>query len=35
LSIPLDEIADFIDDADILSKAKLEKIGIEITRKWG
>jgi len=31
----LDEVADFIDDAEVLSKAKLEKIGIEITHKWG
>jgi len=30
MSIPLDEIVDFIDDAEILYKMKLEKMGIEI-----
>jgi len=29
MSIPLDEIADFIDDVEILYKIKLKKMGIE------
>jgi hypothetical protein len=29
MSIPLDEIVDFIDDAEVLYKIKLEKMGIE------
>jgi hypothetical protein len=35
MSIPLDEAADFIDAADLLSKAKLEKMGIQITHIRG
>jgi len=35
LSIPLDEVVDFIDDAEVLSKAKLERMGIETIHKWG
>jgi len=35
LSIPLNEVIDFIDDAEVLSKAKLERMGIEIIHKWG
>jgi len=29
MSIPLDEIVDFIDDVEVLYKIKLEKMGIE------
>jgi len=29
MSIPLDEIVDFIDDVEVLYKAKIERMGIE------
>jgi hypothetical protein len=29
MSIPLDEISDFIDDVEVLYKIKLEEMGIE------
>jgi hypothetical protein len=29
MSIPLDEIVDFIDDVEVLYKIKLERMGIE------
>jgi len=35
LSIPLDEAADFISDSEVLSKVKLEKLGVEIIHRWG
>ena len=30
MSIPLDEIVDFIDDVEVLYKSKIERMGIEI-----
>jgi hypothetical protein len=35
MSIPLDEIIYFMDDAELLSKAKLEKMGIKTIHMRG